>query len=280
MATLWVATCQFAVGASVEWNVQEMLRLVEQAAAGGAHVVHFPEAALTGYAGGDVDDLSALDWQAVTSASRALCAAAREHGVWLVFGSTHRLSGENRPHNSLYVVSSDRRIVDRYDKRFCTARDLEHYSPGDHFVEFDVRGVRCGLLICYDVRFPELYRAYSRAGVRCVFHSFYNARARHSTIHTVIMRPTLQTRAATNAMWVSAPNASGYFQSWPSVFVNPDGVIAGSLTQHRPGFMLNLVDTEAEFYDASGAFRRAAMDGILNSGAVVNDPRSADRTGL
>jgi deaminated glutathione amidase len=278
MATLWVATCQFAVGSSVERNAEEMLRLIRQAAAGAAHVVHFPEAALTGYAGTDLDDLSALDWDAVTTAFRALCAAAREHGVWLVFGGTHRLSGANRPHNSLYVVSAEGKIVDRYDKRFCTGADLNHYSPGNHFVEFQVRGVRCGLLICYDVRFPELYRAYSRSGVRCVFHSFYNAHARHSSIHTVIMRPTLQARAATNAMWVSAPNACGYYQSWPSVFVNPDGAIAGSLTQHRPGFMLNVVDTEAEFYDASGPFRRGAMDGVLNSGTVVNDPRSADRS--
>ena len=46
--------------------------------------------------------------------------------------------------NSLYVINRDGEVIDRYDKRFCTGGDLQHYSPGDHFVTFDVNDVRCG----------------------------------------------------------------------------------------------------------------------------------------
>jgi predicted amidohydrolase len=53
--------------------------------------------------------------------------------------------------------------------------DLAHYTPGDHPSVWELRGVRCGALVCYDYRFPELYREYKREGVELVFHSFHAA---------------------------------------------------------------------------------------------------------
>ena len=92
-----------------------------------------------------------------------------------------------------------------------------------------------------------------------------------------IMRASLQARAASNCIWVSGNNSSAYYQSWQSVFIQPDGVIAASLSRHKAGLMINQVDTDKELYDASGAGRQAAMNGILNSGETVDDPRGRNR---
>lgn len=54
-----------------------------------------------------------------------------------------------------------------------TTGDLAHYSSGDHVSVWDIDGARCGALICYDYRFPELYCQYKRLGVDLVFHSFH-----------------------------------------------------------------------------------------------------------
>jgi predicted amidohydrolase len=162
---------------------------------------------------------------------------------------------------------------------FCTKQDLNFYTPGDHFSVFEIEGIKCGVLICHDVRYPELYRRYYTLGARCLFHSFYNATAQGRTIHTVIIRPTLQARAATNHFWISVSNASGYYQGWPSVFIVPDGTIVGSLRQHRTGMMLNCVDTEEEFVDKC-SFRDLAVQGILHSGTAVDDHRSRQRDSL
>jgi predicted amidohydrolase len=121
------------------------------------------------------------------------------------------------------------------------------------------------MLICYDVRFPELYREYTKRRVQVVFHSFYNARAKHANVHTTIMRPTLQAHAATNHLYVSGTNSSGYYQSWPSIFVLPDGTISQACRQHRRGLILNDISTKDNYYDASGEYRDRAMRGILYS---------------
>ncbi len=275
-----VATCQFATGGGIRRNGAMVRRQMAQAADKGADVVHFPECALSGYAGMDFEGWSSFDWDALKEETLGICAQARERGLWVVLGSSHRLSGKHRPHNCLYAIDPRGRIVDRYDKRFCTDRDLKHYSPGEHLAVFEVNGVRCGMLICYDVRFPELYRACGKRGVECMFHSFYNARHSGPDILTLITRSSVQTRAASNYMWISATNACGHYQCWPSVFVQPDGRIAASLKRNRAGVMVNKVDTNRKLYDASGPYRERAMRGTLHSGRLVADPRSRDRQSL
>lgn len=275
-----VATCQFASTGNIRRNGAEMRRQIESAKASGADVAHFPEAALSGYAGITFDSWDGYDWSLLWEETDTICGLARKHRIWVILGSAHRLTGAHLPHNSLYIIDPTGSIVERYDKCFCTSGDLKHYSPGNHLPLFEIHGVPCGALICYDVRFPELYRLYKRRGAQLVFHSFWNAKAKGRSIHTTIMRPSFQCRAATNALWISAPNCSTLYQSWPSVFVLPDGVIAGRLKQHRPGVMLNVVDTHRSFYDASRPFRDRAMRGIIHSGKVPRDTRSRDRRSL
>jgi deaminated glutathione amidase len=276
MSPFNVATCQFAVSADIRHNARRMERMIRSAAEQGAHVVHLPEGALSGYAGVQLQTWDRFDWVALRGESEKLLELAREHRVWLLFGSAHPLTTPHLPHNSVYVVSPEGEIVERYDKLFCTHQDLAFYTPGDHFCVFEVEGMRCGVLICHDSRYPELYRQYHSLGVRCVFQSFYNASAQGATIHTAIIRPTLQGHAACNYFWISVSNASNHYQTWPSVFIVPDGQIVGSLRRHRAGAMVHTVDAAAEFVDKCD-FRELAISGQLHSGTAVDDPRSRRR---
>jgi deaminated glutathione amidase len=275
-----LATCQFAIGSDIRRNGAQIRRQIRRASELGADVAHFPETALSGYPGADIDASSDIDWNLIHDETCRIQELAAQLGIWVILGSSHKLSDGNLPHNSLYAIDPNGAIVERYDKRFCTGGDLRNYTAGDHFSVVTINGVRCGMLICYDVRFPELYRAYVRENIQCMFHSFYNARADGPGIHTTIMRPTLQARAASNFVWVSANNSSAYYGSWPSVFVRPNGEIAGSLRFNRAGVMVNTVDTTEQLYDAAGGNRKLAMDGTLSNGETVVDPRSSDRTCL
>ncbi len=274
---LRIATCQFAVSASVQRNASQICRQIAQAKKLRADIAHFPESALTGYPGTDLCSWAGFDWDHLRRQTQAICDLTAKKKIWVILGSAHRLTGERLPHNCLYVINPTGRVVDRYDKRFCMNADFKHYTPGDHFVTFALNGVRCGLLICFDLRFPELYRQMVKQRIQFVMQSFYNARVAGPTVHRHIMRQTMQARAATNGLWFSGVNACGYYQSYPSVFIQPDGKIVASLKQHRAGVMVNRVDTHRTFYDPSCPYRDKVIGGALSNGSSVKDPRSHRR---
>lgn len=273
-----VATCQFAVGGSIRRNANQIRKFMHKAHRGRAEVVHFCECALTGYAGTDIESTSGLDWGLLRDETHEIMALAKKLKLWVVLGSTHQLTGRRKPHNSLYVIDHRGKIVTRYDKRFCMPDGLHHYAPGGRFVTFNVNGVRCSLLICYDLRFPELYRELKKMKVECLFQSFYNARQPGRSVHTDIMRQTMQCRAATNYFWVSMTNSCAYYSPYPSCVIQPDGKIVAQLNFNRAGVTINTLDFTKDYYDASGPFRDLAMKGRLSNGRKINDPRSTNTT--
>ncbi len=278
--TVRLAVCQFPTSKHARRNGRWVRRQMNEARRKRAQLVHFPECALSGYPSAEGFNFRGYDWDKLRAETQAICDLAKKYRQWVVLGSSHRLSGRHKPHNCLYVINPKGRIVDRYDKRFCTGGDLRHYSPGGHFVIFNVNGVKCGLLICYDMRFPELYREYKKRNVQLMLHSFHNAHGAKRGIWADIMPPSLQCRAATNCMWVSATNSSARYQQWPSVLVQPDGLPAGRLRQHTAGVMVRPVDTTKKFYDPMRGNLKRAVRGLLNSGRLVKDRRSRQRKGL
>jgi deaminated glutathione amidase len=273
---LKVASCQFLVSASVAKNAANICVFMQKAKDGGAQIVHFSECALSGYGGANHNTLDGFDWERLRAKTQEIMSLAASLQLWVVLGSMHQLTPPNKPHNCLYLINPKGKIENRYDKRFCTQGDLDYYSPGSRFVTFDINGIRCSLLICFDLRFPEIYRQIKRLKVHCIFQSFYNAGS-GSNIHSHIMRQTMQCHAATNYFWISMTNTSGPKSPYSSCFIHPDGKIAAHLKLNRPGMMINTVDISKTFYDPSAPFRMAAIDGALSNGDVINDPRSQTR---
>lgn len=303
---LTVATCQFPVDADIRRNLQYVLRQIRTAQDRGAHVAHFPEACLSGYAGVDFPSLKSFDWALLHECTQRVLDVARQCRLWVILGSTHRLTGRHKPHNSLYIINKHGTLVERYDKRFCAGDragrtvDLAHYSPGNHLSVFAIQGVQCGALICHDCRYPELYRAYKRRDVQLMFHSYHAGHTPPTRFHAmrdtvgerlqplnpgatllgITMPATMHAAAANNYMWISCPNSSARESCFPSFFIRPDGVITGRLRRHTAGILVSEVDTDVQLYDSAVAWRDRAMRGILHSGTLVRDIRSDERTQL
>jgi predicted amidohydrolase len=295
VAVLSVATCQLPVGADPEVNERHVGALMRQARERGARLVHLPEAALTGYAGADMPDNRGIDWSGVNRATTRIARLAADLGLWVALGTAHLVPG-HRPYNSVIVIDSQGTVRDRYDKRFCSGRpggttgDLAHYSPGDHPTVVDVDGVRCGVLICYDYRFPELYREYMQLGVQLVLHSFHTgnisaarlAASRsaigeaHASLNPAMTYPGITMPASTvaaaaaNHLWISAANSSARQSAWGAFVVRADGVTVGRLPRHRTGLLVTTIDTDADLYDSTADWRHRAASGVLHSGTLPN----------
>ena len=189
--------------------------------------------------------------------------------LWVILGSTHRLTGRHKPHDSVYIINHRGVIVDRYDKMFCSGDrkgrtgDLAHYSPGNHFTVFTLEGIRCGVLICYDYAFPELYREYKRRGGQLMFHSYDAGHAspervkamqrelgtrfcrlnRGSSFPEIRMPSTMQASAGSNHIWISCSNTSARESRFPSFFLRATGIITGLLRRNTAGILTSAVNT-------------------------------------
>lgn len=133
--------------------------LVARAAAGGARLVVLPETCTTGF----TMDAGRFAEPADGPAARALAALAREHGTWIVAGLALReraADGAERASNAAVVLDPRGEVAALYRKQrlFAYAGEHRHYSAGAEPVVVTVDGVRVAPFICYDLRFPELFR--------------------------------------------------------------------------------------------------------------------------
>jgi predicted amidohydrolase len=156
-------------------NVAEAMALIDRAAAEGARLVALPE--VWTYLGPDEGILANAE-PIPGPLTEYLAAKAREHGIFVHAGSVlEAVEGEERAANTSIVVDPAGEIVARYRKIHLFDVDLEAdtsyresktIAPGDEIVTFDLDGITVGLAICYDLRFPELFRILALKGAQAV----------------------------------------------------------------------------------------------------------------
>ena len=166
MTSLTVAALQMVSTPEVQTNLDTARRLIAEAAAAGARLVALPEYfCLMGR--NDRDKLAVAEALGEGPIQQTLAEAAQRHAVWIIGGSLPLATGDpERVCNSCLVWNPDGQRVARYDKLHLFAYDngRERYDEGRVLqagaepVAVDVDGWRVGLSICYDLRFPELYR--------------------------------------------------------------------------------------------------------------------------
>jgi predicted amidohydrolase len=181
--TAFRAACvQMRSGIDRARNVADALALIEEAAQKGAHFIMTPE--MTNAVDRNAERLMAsLSEGEEIDEVRAFGAAAAESGVWLLIGSMAINRGDGRLANRSFLFGPDGEIAARYDKIHMFDVSLENgeswresriYHPGAEAVVVETPLAKLGLSICYDVRFPHLYRAMAQAGaeVLCVPAAF------------------------------------------------------------------------------------------------------------
>ena len=204
-----------------EANVAHGLQLVRQHAP--SHdVLVLPGVWTTGYS------LGHLDAEAETEASPVLVELqkiAAEHGCAIVAGSVP-MRREGRVYNTSVAIDKTGSIVNLYDKvhLFCRFNEERFFAPGNNFKAFELDGVCCGSTICYDLRFPELFRHLALQGAQIIF-----CPAEWPTARGDIWYLLVQARAAENHTFVVAVNCAGQFKGAPffghSMVVAPSGKI-------------------------------------------------------
>jgi deaminated glutathione amidase len=231
-----VAAIQMASGPHVAANLQEAGRLIELAAGTGARIIALPEYfAIMGMK--DTDKVAAREKDGTGPIQDFLAAEARRHRVWIVGGSVPLESGvPEKVRNACLVYDQEGRRVARYDKIHLFGFELgnERYSeertiePGERVVTLDSPYGKLGISVCYDLRFPELYRAMGEVDLIFVPSAFTETtgKAHWDTL--------IRARAIENLAYVVAPAQGGYHVNGRethghTMIVDPWGVVLDRL---------------------------------------------------
>jgi nitrilase len=245
-----IAAVQMTSTPQIEQNLQTAAVLIAQAAAQGAKLVVLPEYfCLMGWK--DEDKVAQRELDGVGRIQDFLATTARQHDIWLVGGTLPLVAPQaDKVKNTVLVYNPAGERVARYDKihLFSFRKDAEAYdesrtiSAGESVMVFDAPCGRVGLSVCYDLRFPELYRAMGEVNLLLIPAAFTATTGR---AHWEVL---LRARAIENQCYVLAAAQTGHHPNGRHTFghsmlIDPWGVVTQVLPE-APGVVVGDVDQQ------------------------------------
>jgi predicted amidohydrolase len=253
MGIFKAAAVQMRSGADISRNSADFEKLVREAAGMGATFVQSPE--MTGAIIGDKEARAAAFRP---EADDEIFAAARrlsaELGIFLHVGSTAILRADGKTANRALLFGPDGVLIARYDKIHMFDVDLDNgeswressaYEPGEEALVVDIGLARLGFAICYDLRFPQLFRAEALAGANVLSAPAAFTRQTGLAHWHVLLRA----RAIENGAFVIAAAQGGRHEDGRETFghsliVDPWGRVLAEADHDEPGVIMAEVDTE------------------------------------
>ena len=249
-ATFRVGLIQMRSGRTPPANLDAAMKLIGEAKAGGADYVQTPE--MTNILEARRDALmAAIVPEHEDPSLAAFRDLARRHRLWLHIGSLALKASPDRAVNRGFLIDPQGEIVARYDKIHMFDVDLANgesyresrsYVPGDHAVTASLPWGRLGVTICYDLRFPALYRALAEAG--CAFLAIPSSFTKQTgEAHWHVLN---RARAIENGAYVLAAAQGGKHENGRETFghsivVDPWGrIVAEGGTE--PGVVMAEID--------------------------------------
>ena len=266
--TLRVGLIQTRTPASHAAALAHVTPLIRQAAADGASFIATPEGAniLQKDKAALLPQLALLEDDLVVQGLQALAA---ELSVTILIGSALVKRPDGKAANRAALITPQGQIAATYDKLHMfdvdlptgeTARESETYEPGEQAVAARAGELKLGLTICYDVRFPALYRALALAGAEVIVTPAAFTRPTGEAHWETLLRA----RAIETGSFVLAPAQGGFHEdgrgTWGrTLAIGPWGELLGKLDHDEPGVLIADLDL------AAVAKARAAIPALPNA---------------
>ena len=254
MSVFKAAAIQMRSGTDVARNAATFETMVREAAANGADYVQTPE--MTGALMRDRKALLASlrdgDSDLIASAARRL---ARELGIHVHVGSTAIAVAGGKIANRAFLIGPDGSTIATYDKIHMFDVDLDNgeswresatYQPGGATVVAELPFAKLGLAVCYDLRFPQLFRAQALAGAEVITTPAAFTRQTGEAHWHVLLRA----RAIENGAWVVSSAQGGLHEDGRetyghSIIIDPWGRVVAEADHAEPGIVYAEIDTQA-----------------------------------
>jgi deaminated glutathione amidase len=247
-----VSVIQFNSSHEREANLKSALRLIDKAAAEGAKFVILPECAtFLGAYEKYSENSELIDGSTFT----ALAGKARQHKITIHSGSLiERSSRSDRFYNTSLLINPRGELVASYRKVHLfdvdvpgkvTESESSVVLPGDHLVVVKLPEFVLGMSICFDLRFPELYRALALAGAEVlVIPSAFARGTGEAHWHILVRARAIENHAYVLASGQYGPDADGHFCYGHSLIVDPWGGILAEAPAEEEAVLVADIDLE------------------------------------
>ena len=254
-----IAACQFAVSGDLEQNYSCMKHAVAQAAQQNVKLLVFPECALTGYPPRDIPSSAAANLSAVDAKLDALSRMAMEHGMCIILGTITHANDNFRNSAAILLPDGKRRF---YHKRALWGWDRDNFVSGNETGIVELNGLKIGIRICYEIRFPEFFRELYAARTDLNLIIFYDVSDEDDSGRYELIKSHLRTRAAENVTPLLSVNAIHPFQTAPTAFFDRSGYVPAEQERNTEGLLV--WDFENTALDFSERGRKEISNAWLN----------------
>jgi predicted amidohydrolase len=278
---LKIASCQFSVTSDISKNSNAIQRLMREAAAHNADIVHFPETALCGWGKWNNPAFKKFDFAVLRKETSVIQKLAAQKKIWVILGSAHRLGTDFKPTNCLYVINDKGKIVDRYDKSWLIEGDeAKTFTPGDHLVTFNLGGVCCGLMICNDTNYLQMFNGYAHQKVNLLFVSMGHAGFKNDLAK--IEHRNSRLLAFYYHMWIVVSNSSLKYSGLVTHLSNPNGMgtLAKSLKRHTTGILYHDFKNSSFASLMKNRLQKLDLREVFHNGKPSRHPRAINREAL
>lgn len=228
-----VSVVQLNATRSHEDNVANALRLIDRAAAGGAEFVQLPEYSTFN---GPLQQFQDHCEPVPGPTSQALGEKARQHNITIAFGSlTQKVAGRERFYNTSLLFTPNGELAAAYNKVHLfdvdvpgkvTQTESSVFMPGDQLLVVDLPEFCYGMSICFDLRFPEVYRALALAGAEVLgIPSAFARGTGEAHWHTLVRARAIENLAYVLASDQFGAETAGHYLYGHSLIVDPWGVV-------------------------------------------------------
>ncbi len=244
-----IAAYQFAVTGEISVNLEKMNKAIEQAAKEGVNLLAFPECALTGYPPHDIACSAELNFAELEKAYDVLQKAADDNGMYLIVGTI--LRKEDIYYNSA-IVFSPNRARQYYHKRALWGWDKDNFAVGNEDGIFDIDGLKVGIRICYEVRFPEFFRELYKKSTDLNVILFYDAADYDHKERYDVIKGHIVTRAVENVTHTLSVNTTYPYQTAPTALYDKSGYVLSELERNQEGLLVYDLEIEQANFGEQG----------------------------